>query len=297
MEPRTQNIFDEVEFLDTKDADYRYQRAISLMKKDVWACPDDEWVDKYLDFISYMNDDVIKNKIDQVMPDIFRAVRIYSCVSDTLIHLILECGILANVQPKTIANKLGLEEKTVEAYEALFFDVREHLDNPIYVLTKVAPSAIPLFKRSVQDRGFSKVSVNHEDIYKIVAWKEGWKKFVRIMSLQGSIKELDSLKNMVSLTDSIKRAFAGLFEDIHQLNVGWILKRSSDVEIAKGDVEGEEHSLTGALREFQESLQVEKNRVNFDQQDYEAKLPNREYALLEEDTKFSGEGNANPESE
>ena len=50
-------IGSDMDFLDERDPDYRIQYAQQLMQNGVWACPDDEWVDEYLDFIATWNDE------------------------------------------------------------------------------------------------------------------------------------------------------------------------------------------------------------------------------------------------
>ena len=49
----------------------------------------------------------------------------------------LEAGILARQTPETLGEYLGIPASTVEAYEKLFFDVRDKLDRSGYIVTHV----------------------------------------------------------------------------------------------------------------------------------------------------------------
>lgn len=63
---------------------------------------------------------------------VWMAHRIY--LWDNPSRWLLEARILAGQSDDEIAGKLGVDRRTVAAYEALFFNVRDRLDNPDYIM-------------------------------------------------------------------------------------------------------------------------------------------------------------------
>ena len=105
-----------------------------------------KWISRavrYLRKLSRIGEPTIENAhlLTSSYPDIFWAHQLFQ---DPVLRTKweLEARVLARQEPVVIAYKLGMDEKTVRAYEELFFDVRDRLEYPGYILHCVLGPAI-----------------------------------------------------------------------------------------------------------------------------------------------------------
>lgn len=137
-----------------------WQRAQALCSNQPGALPPSrsrdsvfgfKWIDKARRFIAAYNratDDTAKALLAERQPEIFWAHRIWSDPVGTLKHSI-EAQILARSPDFTIGFRCNMPPHYVEAYEALFFNVRDKLQHRSYILHVVIGTAL---QRGITER-------------------------------------------------------------------------------------------------------------------------------------------------
>lgn len=228
------------DWIDERDVDYRLQKAYQLIDNNIWIYPEDQWVDKYLDFVSAIQDEQLYNQVQDLCPDIYQAVMIYDCRNNEPISsLMIECGALAGGPIDEVADQLDLQVKdVVTAYEKIFFDVRERTDKSFFVLSKVLKSIVPLVQEGIRDRRESTGDfIQKADIWRLAAWKLGWENFKSTISFNFNESSKKALTEAVRVSEGVKRLYASLFEDINVYSTNNILTRTSEDEHRTREIE------------------------------------------------------------
>jgi len=124
---------------------WRWERARALFDRDPEAVTARRrtdgpqsyaWIKRALRFLTKLN--APGNANDAVLqvlrewPDIYWAYNIFQNTTTNTRHAI-EANILARQSDEQLAKKFGITAATATAYEALFFNVRDRLDNPSYI--------------------------------------------------------------------------------------------------------------------------------------------------------------------
>lgn len=114
-----------------------------------------KWIKKAVAFrraIRAADTDELKRRVANRYPDLFWAH--YAWENNNPIKHQLEAYFLAREENWTIGFKCGLAPEQVDAYECVFFNVREKLDHPAYILHSVVG---PALHRSFSDRDYSAI--------------------------------------------------------------------------------------------------------------------------------------------
>ena len=135
-------------------------------------------------------------------PDLFAAHNMYQNTSSE--RWIVEAGILADQTPEFLADYTATRPEVIRAYENYFFDIRDKLKSPGYIITRLLKPAL---------RGTAKDEVDF--MIKLAAWVGGWR------LVQDTI---DARHLSVESIGWLKTAF------IHELvKKGWMAVRRIDV--------------------------------------------------------------------
>jgi hypothetical protein len=135
-------------------------------------------------------------------PDLFAAHNLYQNTSSE--RWIVEAGVLADQTPEFLADYTATRPEVVRAYEAYFFDIRDKLKAPGYIITRLLRPAL---------RGTAKDEVDL--MVKLAAWVGGWR------LVQDTI---DARHLSVESVGWLKTAF------VHELvKKGWLAVRRIDV--------------------------------------------------------------------
>jgi hypothetical protein len=120
-----------------KDPAWRWQRAGYLLDHGRQPLPDlddaatgEAWL--FRKALSRCRTDADREQLALEFPGLAEAHGVYS--GEPLRRAELEARLLAGSDDFTVAGKLGLSPAAVSVYHDLFFDVRPHLDAPVYVL-------------------------------------------------------------------------------------------------------------------------------------------------------------------
>lgn len=142
----------------------------------------------------------------------------------------VEALIMADVPIKQIAEKTGFTVKTLKIFEAMYFDVRKHLDKPVFIMSTVLG---PLFDYSSK--------AHHDHLWKAVAYFCGIEALESLWSLgQTSQESSEKLTNVLRsrlLTEATTAAFS---RKPGASNSGFILESfigNGHLEIAKTTAE------------------------------------------------------------
>ena len=141
-----------------RPADWRWQRAGLLAAGDLKRNRrfDDSHVQKLEQFArTVLNDtsDDAQERLYNRNPAMFWAYRLYM-QDEVARRSEVEARIIANQTPNEIMLRTGIDEKTIEAYEIAFYDVRDKLQYPSYVLHTLIGTAL---HRGLQERDYALV--------------------------------------------------------------------------------------------------------------------------------------------
>lgn len=141
--------------------DWRWQRALGIVDE---TQPNPtrrydgpvgfKWIRRAVTFRRAMRaspTDELKRRVANRFPDLFWAHYAWEEDTNPTKHQ-LEAYLLARAENWTIGFKCGMVPSQVEAYACLFYDVREKLDHPAYILHSVIG---PALQKSLSDREFS----------------------------------------------------------------------------------------------------------------------------------------------
>ncbi len=115
-----------------------------------------KWIKQAVAFrraIREADNDELKRRVANRYPDLFWAHYAWQDDNNPTKHQVEAC-ILAREENWTIGFKCGLAPEQVEAYECIFFNVREKLDHPGYILHSVIG---PALQRSFAERDYSAI--------------------------------------------------------------------------------------------------------------------------------------------
>jgi hypothetical protein len=149
-----------------QDPDWRWQRAMRIA--DAGSAPsrtkDDRYVKRSHRFIVRLRRNSVKAeaRLETEYPDLYHAFRLYD--TEAPMRWLLEAGLLANLSPEYLADYLKMTQKIVKTYERLFFDVRDALENPGCIRTKVLA---PALQHGVLPQSPS-------ILWKVLAYEGGW---------------------------------------------------------------------------------------------------------------------------
>lgn len=136
----------------------------------------------------------------------------------------MEIGILSRLAPAQIASFTGLPVQTVRVYEQLFFNVRDMLDVPGYVMGRILQ---PVMMRMLP-------MSDTEMMWKLVAYCAGWDDFVSFMGYGTISDEVQQKVRFFFVHSEEKRAvLAPIAAGVTPQNAGFILQSVYDREIAK----------------------------------------------------------------
>jgi hypothetical protein len=134
-----------------RPANWRFERARIMRETKTRGRgrrTDDQWVHRAYKFQSGLakcKDDVDRYELMEEFPDLYGAYLIYQRGENEDRHPMryaVEARLLAGQNNYDIAGRLGVESGLIEAYEKIFFNVREKLNNPDYIMTCVLGPSI-----------------------------------------------------------------------------------------------------------------------------------------------------------
>lgn len=120
--------------------DWRWERAQELA--DAGSSPrrlgDDRHVKKAYRFVMRLrrNDPKVDARLEGEYPELYHAFKIYEN-THTPMRWLLEAGVMANLDPKDIADYLNTDKRVVAMFEHVFFDVRDALGNAGCIISNV----------------------------------------------------------------------------------------------------------------------------------------------------------------
>lgn len=157
--------------------------------------------------------------LEKKFTDMFTAYSIYK--GTTLERYFIEALVMARVPANIIASDMGYSTRVVSTYEHLFFDVRDRLDNGLYVLSNILN---PIFS-STSSAG------DYDHLWKIIGYFCG-AAVLKAMWQVGDIDEevkrkLNGILRSKLLTQATSASFA---RKPNQFNAGEIIGSYVDVE-------------------------------------------------------------------
>jgi hypothetical protein len=146
-----------------RQPDWRWQRALGIVEG---TQPNQtrrydgpvgfKWIKKAVDFRTAMRaatTDVQRREVANRFPDVFWAHYAWDNNNNPVKHQ-LEAYILAREENWSIGFKCGMAPEQIEAYECIFFNVREKLNHLAYILHSVIG---PALQRSLSEREYSSI--------------------------------------------------------------------------------------------------------------------------------------------
>jgi len=125
------------------DLNWRWRRATFLagQAEPDWHALDDVWVQRAVAFATALGqcrNETDRERLASEMPAIYQAHAVFNSADDPpLLRWVLEARILANEPFEDIGRKCGLLPGAVEAFEQLFFSLRERLHADSWVICRV----------------------------------------------------------------------------------------------------------------------------------------------------------------
>jgi hypothetical protein len=193
-------------------ADWRWQRVLEL--DEGGASPsrsrDDQWVRrarKYQQRKATLHVHT-EARLEAAYPDIHLAWQIHDNLVTNFLWII-EAGVLAGVSQEELAKYLALTPEVIEAYEKLFFDVRDKLDARGYILGSVVG---PLLSRGI-------TSADPDGFWKVLSFNGGWEHVKGCWSAgQATEKAMTYYKNILAQQLPLKAAAATLWIQPNSFN-------------------------------------------------------------------------------
>ncbi len=145
-----------------RPADWRWQRAQSLFEREIGSAapsrnrdgPDGFiWITKARQFLQEYNrdaSDAARSVLAERRPEIFWAHWVWTNQANPVKHVI-EAHLLARSDNHTIGYRCNMPPQCIEAYEALFYNVRDKIHHRSYILNVVIGPAI---HRGLSEREF-----------------------------------------------------------------------------------------------------------------------------------------------
>lgn len=139
------------EFNPLRKPDWRFRRVQDLVRsRKRCTRRDDEYIRRMLGFyLGWMSMEVDRDKLLFHEPAIYYAMCLHT---ESLRHphvtTLLQAKLLAGVDDKKTAQDLDMLPEAVKTYEAIFFEVREHLQKPGWIFQQVIVPAMAHKERS-----------------------------------------------------------------------------------------------------------------------------------------------------
>lgn len=231
---------------------YEYARALAG-SRDGLARIDDDLLLRTAEFLTFCNDKTTRSGriIMDCYWDIHGAQMLRDGEDSNEQSAIIECGVLSGAQPEDIADELALPLEVVEAYEHLFFNIRENLGKKAYITSRVLSDTIS----QLQLRSSGKeVPVAKVGVWKYMAYHMEWGEFLELYYTPVfSEKGQDVLRGLMQKNELIKVCGAVLLETPSMVSSGEILERSMRApNMAKKISEEEEGGGTEWRRQMRE---------------------------------------------
>lgn len=156
-----------------------YANGIALVDMDTWRPHrrmDPLVAGRLLPFLSQYNDGNIssaaKDHLTSQYPGMYWAVKVFEC--DIVTRYYLEAMFLGGAEPYQIAAEIHTDENYVWHYEKMFFDIRQHLNNQVWIESKVGMPAVLTCPSEYYRQGI---------MWKAIATIGGWEIFARNSSM------------------------------------------------------------------------------------------------------------------
>lgn len=262
LDPGKDKKADPSDYIDPMDPAYKYKKAVAVCKNDdvitsaLSACEDED-VERMIRYITFRKSDAsVEEKkawIQDMMLDIHGALKVhYGKRSRTKSHIV--CSILGDGSADQVNGMLPqLSSGEVEAYETFFFDVRPHLDKPIYIMERALSKAIPHMER---------VSCLPKNLMAAVAYFCGWSVYHRMLNTRvGMPDEAETLIYEIGRQREIfKSVCASLVESVDSENATDVLYRYSGddgVGPGRGDMDKTGNEIAKTLKEVREKVNLD----------------------------------------
>lgn len=221
---------DELGGIFESDPDYVFSRA-----KQLWlegkSDSSDPLIDMVLAYLKEIRDTRGSDKEAWVVGKQFtnlRRAHILFQHPTLRVKVLIECGILGRATSQELADFLAIDIRVVETYEEVFFNVRDKLDNPGYVLTRVIPAGITQLDHDSKRDGLDEIDFSDADTLRKFSYMEGWDECKRLLaSPEFSDKARRHFWGEFEKSEFIKAIRASRIEKVGGKSVTEIVKRRS----------------------------------------------------------------------
>lgn len=219
--PEPEEIPDTIE---QSDPDYNYRMSkyfiLSGFKMDPFGNSD---VDRLIDYLLTWDTDDLPPAGALDLPHIHGAFKaLYQPEKLTAIYT--ECGLLTGADAAEIGDFLGVPQKTVEAYEMSFFNVRPYLEKPgVLARTVFRPLAACL-----RDGGLPasrRVPLSMDDVWRFICYHTGWEQYTELVAYR-DFEDVEDARTVIhNRSEGLKGIKAALDEAVTPNNIETILDR------------------------------------------------------------------------
>ncbi len=221
------SVEQEKEKLCRDDPDYRYHRVRYLRALGREGDPsEDPWCTEFLDYYNFVDEgQANEQEVEELYPHISQALT-YRSEERKLRNVLIECTILCDAPSDEVAAFMDVDEKTVLAYEKLFYDLRDLVRERCGgALMSIALRPVLLYLQS-HDSSF--VRADPEDVLRYASYHMRWKDLRTIISGYEMVEAYRNiLRCLVQKAQALKVPTATMNEMIHPGNASEMLERVS----------------------------------------------------------------------
>ena len=226
--------------------DWRWIRARRLADNGLTPSRsrDDRHVQRAFRFVKRLrrNDIKAEERLASAYPHIYEAFKVYDDTQSGT-RWIFEASVMADRPRKELADYLKADEKMLEVYENLFFDVRDALDSPGCILANIL---MPFATNNVSSR-------DPDVFWKAIAFYGGWEAVLGSWQVGHASPEALDFFNRANRQRTNKNAFDALHTlQLHSMNAHEAVKAAQDLRRLDHETEtpqtgDQTHESMGAL--------------------------------------------------
>lgn len=215
--------------IDELDPAYRYLKAKQLLDDDGCQPASDPQVKRMVQYLRHREkeDDGESMWVDSIYPNLHPASKIYDDRQATLKDMHIRCGILANADPEDVADLVvSIGPEVVREYETFFFNVREHLDNPVFIVENVIKTVSPQMEYPVGEGGVT-WQISAQDLRLLLAYYGGWEQHLAWSGGRPgmTVEASNILKGVGQRNELFKAVLASMTEKVDGDNASSVLDR------------------------------------------------------------------------
>jgi len=232
---------------------------------------DDRFVQRAFKFIKRMRAGDIKaeERLSRDYPEVFDAFKVYDDTQSGA-RWIFEASVMANKPRAEIADYLHADEKMLEIYEKLFFDVRDSLEHPGWILGNI-----------LMPFATNRTSPKDPDVFwKAIAYYGGWEAVRSSWEIGHASPEALDWYNKATRCRINKNAFdAAHTLQLHSMNAVDAIKSSQDQRRLDHDTETPQggdatyESMGALLKSMGAELTVISARAQLSQEEPRLQMP------------------------